>query len=179
MMTFGLALIAFALILIEARAEPIVLIDHEWNVRYAKFACERAKAACAKDPTLEVHLFEARVTTAAAVNPLCKGSRVVKLVVGRKVDNPMNEPLWFLKIDDWHLGAARQLWKLNLAGSPRIYEGEGDANAIASDVCAIVTNGGATAPRGSDAAMAIGEAVQFKSVRQSNTVMAQIRLSSL
>src|SRR5271165_7033279 len=103
MIRFELALVMLALTLVAAKAKPIILIDHEWNVRYAKFACEKAKAECAGDPTLAVHMFEARITAAVALSTKCVGVNLVKLVAGRKVNNPTNEPTWFLKIDDWEL----------------------------------------------------------------------------
>ena len=55
------ALVVLALTLGAAKAEPIILIDHEWNVRYAKFACEKARVDCTGDPTLAVHMFEGRI----------------------------------------------------------------------------------------------------------------------
>ena len=51
---------------------------------------------------------------------------MVKLVAGRKVNNPTNEPTWFLKIDNWELGKTEQPWSLNLAAEPHLYEGRGD-----------------------------------------------------
>jgi hypothetical protein len=112
MIRFELALVMLALTLVAAKAKPIILIDHEWNVRYAKFACEKAKEVCAEDPTLAVHIFEARITAAMALSTKCEG---VEVVNGRKINNPTSEPIWFLKIDDWELGKTKQPWSLNLA----------------------------------------------------------------
>jgi hypothetical protein len=143
MIRFELVLVVLALTLVAAKAEPIILIDHEWNVRYAKFACEKAKAECAGDPTLAVHMFEARITAAVALSTKCEGVNVVKLISGRKVNNPTSEPIWFLKIDDWELGKTKQPWSLNLANEPHLYEGRGEPEAIASAVCTIVKARGA------------------------------------
>ena len=38
------ALVVLASTLGAAKAEPIILIDQEWNVPYAKFACEKSKS---------------------------------------------------------------------------------------------------------------------------------------
>jgi hypothetical protein len=143
MLRFELALVMLAWTLATAKAEPIILIDHEWNVRYAKFACEKAKAECPGDPTLAVHMFEARITAAVALSTKCEGVNVVKFITGRKVNNPTSEPIWFLKIDDWELGNPKQQWSLNLANDPHLYEGRGDPEAIASAVCTIVKARGA------------------------------------
>jgi hypothetical protein len=143
MIRFGLVLVVLALAVAVAEAEPIILIDHEWNVRYAKFACGKAKAECAGDPTLAVHMFEARIMAAVALSTKCEGVNVVKLIAGRKVNNPTNEPIWFLKIDDWELGKTKQPWSLNLANEPHLYEGRGDPEALASAVCSIVKARGA------------------------------------
>ena len=137
------ALVVLALTLGAAKAEPIILIDHEWNVRYAKFACENARADCTRDPTLAVHMFEGRITAAVALSTKCEGVNVIKLVAGRKVNNPMNEPTWFLKIDNWELGKTEQPWSLNLAVEPHLYEGRGDPETIASAVCEILKARGA------------------------------------
>ncbi|MGA7609680.1 MAG: hypothetical protein WCF49_05820, partial [Xanthobacteraceae bacterium] len=104
------ALVVLALTLGAAKAEPIIPIDHEWNVRYAKFACEKARADCTGDPTLAVHIFEGGISAAVALSTKCEGVNVVKWVAGRKVNNPTNEPTWFLKIDYWELGKTEQPW---------------------------------------------------------------------
>jgi hypothetical protein len=135
---FELALVALTLAIMGAKAGPIVLIDHEWNVRFAKSACEKAEAECSGDPTLAVHMFEARISAAMAVSAKCEGIEVVKLTAGRKVNNPASEPVWFLKIDDWELGKVNQPWSLNLAGRTHLYEGRGDPETVASAVCGIV-----------------------------------------
>jgi hypothetical protein len=67
----------------------------------------------------------------------------LKFVAGRKVNNPTNEPTWFLKIDDWELGKTEQPWSLNLAAEPHLYEGRGDPETIASAVCGILKARGA------------------------------------
>jgi hypothetical protein len=140
MIRLGLALLVLALTPEAAKAKPIILIDHEWNVRYATFACERAREECEEDPTLAVHIFEARITAAMARSTKCEG---VEVVNGRKANKPTSEPIWFLKIDDWELGKTRQPWSLNLAAEPHLYEGRGNPEAVASAVCAIVKARGA------------------------------------
>ena len=52
-------------------------------------------------------MFEARITTAVALSTKCEGVNVVKLVAGRKINNP-TKPTWFLKIDNWELGKGDQ-----------------------------------------------------------------------
>ena len=138
MLRFGLDLIVFTLTIVAAKAEPLILIDHEWNVRHAKLACEKAKAECAGDPTLAVHMFEARITTAAARSAKCEGVATLKLTAGRKINHPTGEPTWFLKLDDWELDKAEQPWSLNLAAEPHLYGGRGDPEAIAAAVCEII-----------------------------------------
>ena len=135
---FVLAFVALTLLTVAAKAGPIILIDHEWNVRYAKFACEKAREECTGDPTLAVHMFEGRIAAAMTRSAKCEGIEVVKLTAGRKVNNPTSEPIWFLKIDDWELGNARQPWSLNLFAEPHVYEGRGDPETVASAVCTIV-----------------------------------------
>ena len=118
-----------------AKAEPVIWLDHMWNVRSAKFACE--KGECAEDPTLEVHMFEARITAAAALATKCKGVQVVKMVPSRAI-NPTSQATWFLKVDDWQLGNATQPWSLSMAEGPYFYDGHGDPGSIAGAICAIV-----------------------------------------
>ena len=50
--------VVLALTLGAAKAEPITLIDHEWNVRYAKFACEKARVETTPEilPSLSICL---------------------------------------------------------------------------------------------------------------------------
>ena len=66
-------------------------------------------------------MFEGRIAAAMTLSAKCEGIEVVKLTAGRKVNNPTSEPIWFLKIDDWELGNARQPWSLNLFAEPHVY----------------------------------------------------------
>ena len=132
----ALALAAFFLTVGAATAEPVILIDHVGNVRSAKFACE--KGECAEDPTLEVHMFEARITAAAALAINCKGVQVIKMVPSRQAINSTSQATWFLKVDDWQLGNAIQPWSLSMAEGPHFHDGHGHPGSIAGAICAIV-----------------------------------------
>ena len=127
---------------------PIVVLNSEWNRALAGQLCSKpvfkhalpsdVAAACPFDPTAGLTVFESELTTQFAADPKCKGIRL--LALARKVKSNSH---WDLRIS-YFPGEPMQGWQLFAPlDNLHFYEGKGDQQKIADDVCSLVTEQGA------------------------------------
>jgi hypothetical protein len=125
------------------RQKPVVVIDHGWNVEFAKSACELRRDSgnpCVTDPTPEVIDFERRLITSFASEPGC--SNVVVIGPAGKAGL---EPYWSLMLD-FGPGESSQNWSIVRIDRNRttIRQGEGNPDHIAHAVCSVLNGTGAS-----------------------------------
>ena len=124
-----------------ANNKPIVVIDHRWNIDYAKSACEHPGNPCVGDSAVDVNDFETRLITAFAAQPTC--SNVIVIGPTGKIGL---EPYWLLMLD-FTPGSSDQSWSVvHTADSQRtrIRKGNGDPDQIANSICTTIKQTGAS-----------------------------------
>ena len=153
MKSFHTLLFTFALPLSSlASEEPVVLLDSWWNTDYAKLSCKQLAPAQSLDSCLlELKQFERELTTQFAASGECRAVHVA--VYEGPAHSPSERantaalgPHWSLSLNfiPGHVG---QRWAMVKSRTTEVTEGEGRPNQIATDVCRILRERGATIER--------------------------------
>ena len=134
----------------------IVVIDHWWNVDYAKNGCglllprgfdDPDLAACQERRATALQNFELELSTQLAARPECAGIRVFgfKLTANSpEVDKAVAGEHWQLSLNYGTENSMKQAWQMYRSPKGTVQQGEGTPPQIASDVCSIVKARGAT-----------------------------------
>jgi hypothetical protein len=138
------------------RAVPTIVINHWWNLDYAKSLCALVLSHGGDDPGLkacqerqagDVHEFELELSTQLASREDCSGIRVLGLSEKDVTDNRLArfpKDYWDLSLNYSRRESQRQQWLLLSPHSNAAHKGEDDSRGIASVICAIVKGRGAS-----------------------------------
>jgi hypothetical protein len=129
------------------RHKPVIYLDHEWSLYYARNSCYLLLPQRDRDPGLEPCLtrqsrglesFErALLSELGGAHPACAGVEVGTLTGDRPP--PADTGFWRLLISLDDPEGKREPWDLMSPATPAMRHGAGAVREIAGDVCAIAT----------------------------------------
>jgi hypothetical protein len=124
-----------------------ILIDDWWNVDYAKNACFPAhqgteKSACESLNVAAMRDFERKLVTQFAAAPVCRGVTIVSWGT-KEMSDAVNRPHWQLMLDVFDAGEHPQAW--TIVNGAALFEGKGNPQKTATDICNLVKQNGAKA----------------------------------
>ena len=136
------AAVACSLLAGCARHNPVICLDHGWNLYYAKNTCYLYLPQGDRDPALQACLnreiqglenFEKALLSELGTHPECAGVRIE-----RAADQGLpSGSFWRLLIDFDDPEGKREKWDLMSPKAPGMRHGSGDAREIAQRVCAL------------------------------------------
>ena len=139
--------ISLMMVLIDAPAgAAVVVFDQWWNIDFATLACkDQNQGGSTAQCVAGLYQFEREVVSSMAAFGACKGIDVIVYNVTTSQQQPSTraDDRWSIRLD-FNPGARKQRWQLFGPKLKWMLEGEDDTTRIASKLCGIVTNAGAT-----------------------------------
>jgi hypothetical protein len=129
------------------RHKPVIYLDHEWSLYYAKNTCYLYLPQGDRDPGLEPCLnrqghalqnFERALLSQLVAQPSCAGAVIAN--VADDQGPPSATGFWRLLISLDDSEGKREPWDLMSPQNPEIHHGAGDVREIARDVCALASD---------------------------------------
>ncbi len=124
------------------RHKPVIYLDHEWSLYYARNSCYLYLPRGDRDPGLEACLtrqtralkdFERALLADLGVQPACAG-----VMVAGDPAPPATGGFWRLLVSLDDPEGKREPWDLMSPGKAAIQHGAGNAGEVTQEVCAIV-----------------------------------------
>jgi hypothetical protein len=138
------------------KPKTVIVLDHWWNIDYAKNTCggllprgfdDPGLATCQNQQAAALNDFEFRMSTQFAARSECAGITVIGFdfpAISRAAQEAISGEHWALSVNYSTQDSKTQQWQMILSPVNRnIQQGEGAPEDIASDVCSIAAGRGA------------------------------------